>query len=355
VALSLPAEGSAQGFTLSGTVFKVEGLDSAALPGAWAVLHRITAEGGAPLDSSVTDPKGRYRLRVGSADSTSVYVVSVSYGGVAYFTQPLRAPQTSEIRLDPIMVYDTSSAGPPIELSQRHIIVRRPEDRRGRRVLEILVLANRGRLTRIAPDTSRPVWQGELPRGAAGLEVGDSEVSHQAVYRRGNSVAVAAPMPPGEKQILLSYFLPGDKLELTLDQPVGRFNVLAEDSSARLVAGPLESLGIEELEGIGFARFSASGVPPGSEVILKLQKSGFAPAAWWWLVVALAGIVLMTALIRYWPAGRASPASIQSQLEAIEAALARPPGTFAPGELEAYRKRKAELEKLLRSSGEEIS
>ncbi|GIW51259.1 MAG: hypothetical protein KatS3mg081_0614 [Gemmatimonadales bacterium] len=354
-ALSFPAAGSAQGFALSGRVLKIEGPDSAALSGARVVLHGITVESGAPLESTLTDPAGRYRLRVRSPDSSAVYVVSVLYKGVAYFTAPVSAPEQEEIRLEPILVYDTSSVRPQIELSQRHLVVRRREDRRGRRVLEILVLANRGRLTRIAPDTSRPVWQTQLPKGALGLEVGESDLSYEAVYRRGNAVAVAAPIPPGEKQILLSYFLPGDRLELTLDQPVARLNLLAEDSAARLVAGPLQNLGIQDLEGIGFARFAGNGLAPGSEVILQFDTGGLSPAAWWWLVVALAGVVLLTVLVRHWPSDESSQRSLELQLRAIEAALARSPDKLAPEELQAYRRRKAELEQLLRRSGKEPS
>jgi hypothetical protein len=274
---------------------------------------------------------------------------------VTYFTPLPHPSQKGEIQLDPIAVYDTSSVGPRIELSQRHLIIRRPENRQGRRVLEILVLANRGNLTRIATDTSHPVWQAELPRGAIGLEVGESDLSDEAVYRRGNSVAVAAPIPPGEKQMLLSYFLPGDKLELRLDQPVGQFNILAEGSTARLLGGPLRILGVQELEGIGFARFAGNDLAAGSEVILQLGSRGFSAGAWWWVIVALAGVVLLAALIRYWPAGRTSPHGLQAQLEAIEAALARSREALTPGELRAYRKRRAELKRLLGGSGQEPS
>ncbi len=316
------------------------------------MLHRLTTENGAPLDSALTDSRGWYRLRVAGPDSAAIYVVSVLHRGVAYFAAPIRATRQGEIRLDPITVYDTSSVDPPIELTERHLIVRRPQDRQGRRVLEILMLANRGGLTRIAPDTSRPVWQMELPRGAVGLEMRESDLGYETVYRRGNSVAVAAPIPPGQKQVLLSYFLPGDQLELRLDQPVQRFNVLVEDSTAHLVAGPLQSLGIQELHGIEFAQFLGDGLAPGSEVILRMSGGGGSPAAWWWLVVALAGAALLTVLLRRWPVNRASPHSLEAQLQAIESALAQSPDKLAPAEIEAYRKRKAQLEKLLRRSAE---
>ncbi len=351
MALSFPPSGAAQGFGLSGRVLKVEGGDSTPLAHAWAVLHRITNENGTALDSTLTDSRGWYRLRVALPDSGAIYVVSVSHQGVVYFTAPMRAPRANSLRLDPIAVYDTSSVSPVIELRERHLIVRRPEGSRRHRVLEILVLANRGTLTRIAPDTSRPVWQMSLPRGAVGVEVGASDLNYEAVYRRGDSVAVAAPIPPGEKQILLTYFLTQSKLELTLDQPVRRFNLLAEDSTARLLAGPLKNLGTQELEGVRFARFAEDELAPGAKVILQMSSDGFSPTDWWWLVVALAGVVLLAALIRRWPA-RPSDLSLEAQLQAIEAALTQSPDSLSPGELKAYGKRKAELEKLLRRSDE---
>lgn len=352
MALGLPSSGTAQGLTVYGRVVQIADRDSLGLVGAWVVLHRITGDSGAAIDSVRTDSRGRYQIRIAGADSGAAYVTSVSHLGVTYFSLPIEQLRGPGVTIAPLLVYDTSSFAPPIELVQRHIIVRRFEPRQGRRVLDILVLANRGAVTRIAPDTSRPVWQGALPRGAAALEVAESGVSEGAIYLRGDSVAVAAPVPPGERQIFLSYVLPGDRLELSLDQPVARLNVLAEDTAARLISGPLEPAGIAELELARFARFTGNALEPGTSVVLELDSAPFSPASWWWLIVVAAGIVLAAVLLRL---NRAVPsaASLEVQLKAIEQVLAEPPAGLSAAELAAYRKRRAQLqERLKRIAGQ---
>ena len=70
------------------------GRDSVPLRGSWAVLHRVTHDGGGPIDSVRTDAAGRYRMSLArprvSADSGAVYVVSTWYDSLAYFSLPLK-------------------------------------------------------------------------------------------------------------------------------------------------------------------------------------------------------------------------------------------------------------------------
>ena len=138
---------------------------------------------------------GRYRLQASEFDSTAIYVVSAEHDGIAYFTLPIRPSGEDAGTAEPLLVYDTSSTVPELHLAQRHVIVRPRSSEGTFRVLEILVLENRGRLTRISPDSVTPVWLGAIPEGAIQFQVGESDVSDQAVTRRGDSVAVIAPVP----------------------------------------------------------------------------------------------------------------------------------------------------------------
>ena len=346
---------------MTGRVIRVSGADSLPAAGVWAVLHQVSLTAGAPVDSALTDRNGRYRLRAERRDSAAVYLVSVTYAGVAYFTRPLHPGAAARpLSLETLAVYDTSSGAPPVELAQRHVIVRRPAADGSRHVMELLVLRNRGARTRIAPDTTRPVWQGPLPAGAMELQAGESDVSTEAVYRRGDTVAVAAPVPPGEKQVVISYILPPGRrrLDLMLDQPVERFNLLIEDSLAADGGGVLERLGTETSEGQAFQRFARNSLPAGTRLSIPLPSPGWQAARLWWVIVGLAGSVLAAGLVIAWrkiqPApGRMvarDPSVLAAQIAALDAAFAARPGTTEAARAAYEHQRaalKAELETLL--------
>ncbi len=348
-----PLSLAAQGFRVSGRVVHGGGADSVPVPNAWAVLHQVTMSGGGPVDSARTDARGRYQVRSARRDSAAVYIVSVTYAGIAYFTRPLHAGRGATTgTAGALAVYDTSSTSPLIQAAQRHIIVRRPEPDGSHHVLELLVLRNVGTVTRISPDTTRPVWQGALPQGAMQLEVGESDVSSEAVYRRGDSIAVAAPVPPGDKQVVVSYILPRSsrRFDLTLDQPVARFNVLVEDSAATLEGGALERMGNESIEGTSFVRFARNDLAAGRRVVVVLSRTAPGVGIWWWLVPALAAAALAGGLVLVWRRTLPSPAigvpanpdAIAAQIAALDAAFESRPDA-APAERGAYQRRRAEL------------
>jgi hypothetical protein len=351
----------AQGFRVSGRVVVVTGANSAPVAGAWAVLHQVSLRGGAPVDSAQTDRGGRYQVRAAVRDSSLVYVVSVTYAGIAYFTRPLHAPRdVTRGAAETLAVYDTSSTTPVVEVAQRHVIVRRPAADGARQVLELLVLRNSGERTRVSPDTGRPVWQGALPIGAIQLEVGESDVSAEAVYRRGDSIAVAAPVPPGEKQVVVSYLLPRARraLDLRVDQPIARLNVLAEESGTTLEGDALETMGTETMEGTSFIRFARNDVAAGTRVVVTFPRGALSPGRYWWVVIGLAGLALGAGLVAAWR--RTAPAAVgvvSSDPNVIAAEIAALDAAFEdradapPEERAAYQRRratlKARLEELL--------
>ena len=127
LALSLASVVQAQGFRVSGTVVHVSAADTIPVPGQWVVLHGITVRGGAPLDSVRLNDRGGFTFRPAIFDSLASYLVSVEYQGIGYFSEPFAPASGAAERLPPLAVYDTSSLGPPIQLAERHVFVRRRE------------------------------------------------------------------------------------------------------------------------------------------------------------------------------------------------------------------------------------
>lgn len=339
----------AQDFRVTGRVVRGSTPDSTPVAGTWAVLHEITLTGGGPVDSQRTDRRGVYRVTAPQRDTAASYLVSVRYAGIAHFGDPVDPRAGPRADVPPIAVFDTSSTEPSIVLGQRHVIARAANADGSRRMIELLVLYNQGMVTRIAADSTSPVWQGALPAAAVQFEVGESDVSDRAITRRGDSVVVLAPIPPGERQLLVSYVLPAStrELRIPIDQPVGRLNVMVEDTSAIVSAPALESAGVEHLEGMAFRRYAGERVPAGTPVVVLFSGRGVGLADFWWVVIALAVLALATGLWWWWRRARAQPILADDGADALAAQIAALDDEFAGRETPEYRQRREELKRRL--------
>ena len=249
--------------------------------------------------------------------------MSATHDGVTYFSGAVN-PAGGVDTAGALVVFDTSSAAPDITVAQRHIIVRAPVTDGGRRVLELIVLANHGRQTRVVSGTVEAVWRGRLPPGAEEFEVGESDVSAQAVARRGDTVLVSAPIPPGQKQILYTYLLPAgvDELRVPIDQPMARFNVLLEDTAAVLTSGSVEPRGIQVFDDAQFAMYDAAALPAGPSVTFEFGRTPFRLVQYWGALVALAAVAMTVALMR-WARRRPAVVVVSDDPNALARAIAQ--------------------------------
>jgi len=268
--------------------------DSVPLPGRWVVLHEVTMGGGGPVDSLRTGADGGFRLRRARPDTAALYMASTTYRGITYFSQVVTGRDTTA-RLEPLVVYDTSSAGPQVLVAQRHIVVRRGANARS--VLELVALANDGQVTRVTGDPPHPTWVGRLPEGATGFVVGQSDVSSEAVQVVGDSIVLTAAVPPGVKQLVYSYDVPAeDELRLPLDQPVERIIVLLQDTAAVQVEGPLTKRGVQVFNDVQFAMFDGSAPTAGGAMVFRFTGSPFSMNTVVIVVAGLAALLLLVAI-----------------------------------------------------------
>lgn len=274
VGLTGRAAGQGERLRIEGQVVRRSGTEQVPFVDTWVVLHTITPEGGSPADSIRPNRNGRFRFSV-SADSSSVYLVSTTYAGIAYFSRPVHGFSDPVNELAPLVVFDTTSGAPAVSVSQRHVVVGAVKSDGSHDVIDILELVNAGSTTRVSASDGDPTWIGTVPPDVLSFAVGDGDVGPDAVRRRGDSVLVFAPVPPGSKQLTLSYVLPGDQreLRLTVDQPILRFNVLTEDLSAEVLQGPLVKQDPRLAEGRAFQFFVADTVPEGATIALRLAGS----------------------------------------------------------------------------------
>ena len=327
--------------------------DSMPVAGIRVVLHRVGRTVQGPLDSVPTDRSGRFGFAF-KPDTTSLYLLSARHNAIEYFSPPVHTNPARPDTALRIVVYDTSSTA-PVSVEARHVVVARPGEDGSRNVLDLIVLQNVGDRTRIAPDTLRPSWSGAAPRGSIGLELGESDISPDAVTRRGDSVFVTAPIAPGEKQLTIQYLLPAgiEVLDLPFTQTVPMVNVLAEEKKATVAGGTLALADSQVLQGRSFRRWSGA-IPAGSSLRVVLPGRERAPE--WLLVALVASVVLVLSGGGWYLMRRQSeirPASAEDLLEALAALDARYLGGEAetsPQEWSFYTEERARLKRLLEAS-----
>ena len=274
--------------------------------GVWAVVHRIGRGEGGPVDSVRTDPAGRYAIRLTSIDSTAIYVVSGWHAGIAYFSEPQQLGGIDGrggpmVPFGDLVVYDTASTGVPVRLEQRVVTIAHQKDDGTRDVLEIVRLVNAGNATLITADTARPVWRGALPREAIQWQIGESDVSADAVRRRGDGVELFAPLAPGPsgKQLSYGYVLPSNVTAFTIpvDQATGELDFLLEDTTAVVTAPSLVALGVDSIEQRWFARYRAGPLTAGAVVTVTLPRGRFRAQRLLPYAVALIALSLVVGLV----------------------------------------------------------
>ena len=341
---------AAQGLWLEGRVLRA---DSTPLPDAWVVLHQVTMDGGGPQDSVRTGRTGTFRLAVSAPDTTSLYMVSTTYRGLTYFSQ-VRTARDSGGPLEPLVVYDTSSTGPAISVAQRHIVIRDAEGSGRRSVLDLVALANDGDRTRIAGEPPQPTWIGRIPADAGNFTVGQGDVSSEAVRLVGDSVVVTAPIPPGVKQLVLSYDVPGGReVRLPIDQPAERLLVLLSDTGAVVTEGPLMRRGTEVFDETQFAVFSGTAAAAGGAMVFSFTRRRL-PAAT--ATAVIAGVAALLLLLAVPLLARRSPDTLRARPPETPDALARAIAALdaeherqprSPAETEAYLGERAALKRRL--------
>ncbi len=355
-----PARAGGAPSLAAGRVVLPRAVDTVPVAGARVVLHRVGRDRQGPLDSIVADAAGRFRFRF-RADTSALYLLSARYGDIEYFSPPVPTnPATPDTAIR-LVVYDTSSTT-PIGVEARHIVVPRAGQNGTRSVLDLIVLANAGRLARVAPDSSRPSWRLVLPSGTGDMEVGEGDLSPDAIIRQGDTVKVLAPLSPGQKQVSLEYGVTSKRGAIAF--PVGPggapINLLVEERSARVTGGTLALADSQVIEGRTFRRFTGT-VPAGGAVVVAFGGSAAAAAFRWGLpaLVAAVALALGTAAWAVLRSGRRTPSrSPERLLDAIAALDARYAGREAETadderrQYAAERARlKAELERALAAPG----
>lgn len=248
-----------------------------AVPRLWVTLHRVGSDRAGPLDSMRTDGNGRFAFTYRrTGDSSAVYFVSASYGGIAYFTSPLTEPVVKGEKGE-IAVYDTTSKPLAIGVRGHHVVVSAVDANGQRSVTEVYELANDTSVTRIATstDAKSAVWTAGVPAGGTDFQVSQGDIPAAAVAFENSHVLVFAPIAPGLAQLAFTYNLPASAFPLSvpIQSPTQIFEVLVEDEKGTVTGGRLKEQEPVTVERRAFRRFLGDDVPMNAVAVIDLPPS----------------------------------------------------------------------------------
>lgn len=338
----------------TGRVLHIRGTDSVPVPGARVVLHRIASDAQGPIDSVVTDRRGRFRFAF-VPDTAALFLVSSRYSGIEYFSAPVRLDPGALNRDVVLSVYDTSSVT-PVRATARHIVVSRPGPDGLRGALELVFLANEGTATRVPRDSLSATWSMALPEGIIGFDATGGDVSPQSFSVRDDSLFLAATIAPGERQLVYQYGLPSrSTISIPVASGTETVNLLLEESDARVESPGMTPADTQVIEGRTYRRWAGSGVGGAPMVVRFSDPQGTSRTALIALVgtLSVAVLVLMVFALRR-PAERhatasPTPAALIEALARLDA-MHPPRETLSPEERVRFESEQTRLRALLNAA-----
>jgi hypothetical protein len=285
IALSAPSP-----VPVAGRVVRVAGGDTIAVAGARVVLHRVTVQAPGPIDSTVSDAHGRFSFRI-TPDSSVVYLVSARWSKIEYFAAPIVVHGDSPVDAITVVVSDTSGTA-PFSLVARHLIVSSVTEDGSRDVVDLFVLNNPGPLTRVSRDSLRPAWLARLPRFAINIHGGNSGFSLESLRLNGDTIALYAAIPPGQRDIEIDYQIPPNsaRFELPVDVDVPMSNIVSADKGMRVSGSYTRSDTVIDKK--AYARWEGTMIA-GQAVVLEFGSRAL-PA---WVAPAMVGVMAIVLIV----------------------------------------------------------
>lgn len=324
------------------------------------VLHLVTAESSGEIDSVTVSPDGTFDLPLphvpNHAVRQEVYFASVQFRGLHYFGPAITDP----IQLDSLYViqaYDTVSVQPggaELPLSARSLFLERASD--GWDATDVFQVVNSGDRTLYSP-TEGVIWSYPLPPSARDFQVGQADMAPDALRFSGGRLELYAPLPPGERFLLIRYHLPEDEPVVPMPGRTDQMDVYVREPGPPAEFPPLVPATPVELDpGNVYRRYE------GANLVDTEIRSEVAPEPWSFpagaAAVLLAGILAGAGVYALRRRAAAGAPDVQpsrgSSREDLLLAVARLDESFnskkdpSPGAVKEYRARRAKLIRELR-------
>ncbi|MGW8283475.1 MAG: hypothetical protein ACWGON_09275 [Gemmatimonadota bacterium] len=264
----------------------ISGRDSAAVPGAPVLMHRLTADTGEIVDSTSADARGRFSLGMVSGDDpATLYVVAALHDGVSYFGPALH-PGAELDGPYTVIVYDTETITGPLKDSRimlRHVVMS-PTAHGLLQISEIVDVAGESDRALGTASPADPIWTMELPVGLQSWSPLQGGLPAEAINLNGNTLEVRAKLPPSGMRVAFSYFLEGPAVDLSNSHPTDRIEVMLVGAREDEVVGLRLGSSADLPPGSNARRFVATDVGAGDRIGLSLESespTGRLPVLLW--------------------------------------------------------------------------
>lgn len=331
--------------SLSGLVL----LGQEPLAGAQVVLHRVSPESAGELDSIPSGPDGTFRFDLPHVpdpeDRSEVFFASVRHLGILYFGSPVTDP----VQLDStylIQAYDTLTApaeGADLTVRVRNLFIELDEG--GLRATDLFQISNEGDRT-LVPGSEGLTWSYPLPRTAQDFELGQGDLSADQVTFESGQVRVTAPLPPGDRLLVLRYRLA--ELATTIPMPgaTGRAELLIREPAPPLRVTVLEPLAPVELEpGTSYRRFLAEDLSSVTATIVPEDPPAGFPIEWLTVVLTLVLVLVAIVALKRPSAASLQPAAVVGERQQVLLQIAQLDERYDPRgpHEDSYRRERASL------------
>ncbi len=282
---SAPAQQDAP--VLDGIVFVGESpLDSGAV-----TLHRVSPEESGEVEVVSVGAGGEFRFLLPTAPDAEIegdiYFASVDYDGVLYFGPAI----TGLAQLDSLYVVRVFQAeevpreGVSLPVEVRTMFIEfAGEDWVA---TDLFAIDNRGTRTLVAEEEG-VVWSYPLPPGAREPELGEGDMPPDAVTFEGGRVLVTAPLPPGDRLLMIRYRL--EELEGTIPAPGSTevFEILVKEPFPPLRIDGLEPVDVITLQpGSTYRRYGGTELVDVSLTLVETENQSPPPLGWLALLTTL--------------------------------------------------------------------
>lgn len=273
------------------------------------VLHHVGPDGSGEVDTITLGVGGEFRFSLPSPPDADiqgdVYFASVDYQGVMYFGSAITVREQLD-SLYVVQVYQAEEVPPegvslPVEARTMFI------EFAGEWVAtDLFAIDNRGTRTLVAQEDG-VVWSYPLPPGATQAELGEGDLPPDAVTFEGGRVVVSAPLPPGDRVLMIRYQL--EDLGFTIPAP-GRtevFEFLVKEPAPPFRVDGLEPVDVVALSpGSSYRRYGGAELVDLNLTIVETEDRS--PPPFEWLAVLTAMMLAVGGFLAYAHPGRPVPA-----------------------------------------------
>jgi hypothetical protein len=247
-------------------------LSGQGLAGVSVTLHTVTQDTSGAVAAAMSGAAGVFEFMLPAPDTAgfTVYFATAEHLGVRYFGAPVHPGDT--VPGYAVVVYDTATAVPGAVRLARRDLVLVPHPDGGWEVNEVIRISNPTDRT-LVPPPGIPGWGMRLPPSAEGFQTGGEETPADQVRLVGDIVSLTASLPPGERDLLFRYRLPGGEpvAPLNAGVSVDSMNVFVQQPSARLTISGMRPTDMITARGERFLQLSATNLAADAELRLEWE------------------------------------------------------------------------------------